>query len=51
MKHSKKSGTSVEGVSFRYAIEKVEKKDKKPEYKGVRFKETLAKLAFNKLFA
>lgn len=51
MKNSKKTGTTVEGMSFRYAIEKVEKKDKAPEYKGVRFKETLAKLAFNKLFA
>lgn len=51
MKNSKKTGTTVEGVSFRYAIEKVEKKDKAPEYKGVKFKETLAKLAFNKLFA
>lgn len=51
MKNSKKTGTTVEGVSFRYAIEKVEKKGKDPEYKGVRFKETLAKLAFNKLFA
>lgn len=51
MKNSKKNGTTVEGLSFRYAIEKIEKKDKNPEYKGVRFKETLAKLAFNKLFA
>ena len=51
MKNSKKNGTTIEGLSFRYAIEKVEKKDKDPEYKGVRFKETLAKLAFNKLFA
>lgn len=51
MKNSKKTGTTVEGVSFRYAIEKIEKKGKDPEYKGVRFKETLAKLAFNKLFA
>lgn len=51
MKNSKKTGTTVEGVSFRYAIEKVQKKDKEPEYKGTRFKETLAKLAFNKLFA
>ena len=47
-----KKGTSVEGVSFRYAIEKVEnKKTGVISYKGVRFKETLAKLAFNKLFA
>lgn len=51
MKNSKKTGTTVEGVSFRYAIEKVEKKGKAPEYKGVKFKEVLAKLAFNKLFA
>lgn len=51
MKNSKKTGTTVDGVSFRYAIEKIEKKGKDPEYKGVRFKETLAKLAFNKLFA
>ena len=51
MKNSKKTGTTVDGVSFRYAIEKVEKKGKDPEYKGVRFKETIAKLAFNKLFA
>lgn len=51
MKHSKKSGTSVDGVSFRYAIEKTKKKDGTIQYKGVRFKETLAKLAFNKLFA
>ena len=51
MKNSKKNGTTVEGLSFRYAIEKIEKKDKDPEYKGVRFKEVLAKLAFNKLFA
>lgn len=50
IKNSKKSGKTVEGVSFRYAIEKVEKKGQ-IEYKGVRFKETLAKLAFNKLFA
>ena len=51
IKNSKKTGTTVDGVSFRYAIEKIEKKGKDPEYKGVRFKETLAKLAFNKLFA
>ena len=51
MKNSKKNGTTIEGLSFRYAIEKIEKKDKDTEYKGVRFKETLAKLAFNKLFA
>lgn len=50
MRQSKKTGTTVEGVSFRYAIEKVGKKDK-TSYKGARFKETLAKLAFNKLFA
>ena len=51
VKHNKKANNStVDGVSFRYAIEKVEKKDKDPEYKGVKFKEVLAKLAFNNLF-
>ena len=46
----KANNSTVDGVSFRYAIEKVEKKDKDPEYKGVKFKEVLAKLAFNNLF-
>lgn len=48
---NKKGSTTVDGVSFRYAIEKTKKKDGTIQYKGVRFKETLAKLAFNKLFA
>lgn len=47
---SKKSGTVVEGMSFRYAIEKKMNRDGKPVYDGVRFKETLAKIAFTKLF-
>ena len=46
-----KHGNSSNGVEFRYAIEKISKKDGTVEYKGARFKETLAKLAFNKLFA
>lgn len=41
---------SVDGLSFRYAINKRTKKDGTVEYNGVRFKETLAKLAFVKLF-
>lgn len=46
-----KKGNSVDGMSFRYAIEKVEnKKTGAVSYKGVRFKETLAKLAFHKIF-
>lgn len=48
---NKKGTATVDGVSFRYAIEKTKKKDGTIQYKGVRFKETLAKLAFNKLFA
>lgn len=46
-----KKGNSVDGMSFRYAIEKVEnKKTSAVSYKGTRFKETLAKLAFHKIF-
>lgn len=45
-----KHGNSSNGVEFRYAIEKINKKDGTVEYKGARFKETIAKLAFNKLF-
>lgn len=46
-----KKGNSVDGMSFRYAIEKVEnKKTGAVSYKGARFKETLAKLAFHKIF-
>lgn len=48
---NKKTGTStVDGMSFRYAIEKTVTKDGAVNYKGVRFKETLAKIAFVKLF-
>lgn len=50
-KSKKDDSTKVEGVSFRYAIERVEnKKTGSVEYRGARFKEILAKLAFNKLF-
>ena len=37
MKNSKKTGTTVDGVSFRYAIEKVEKKDKKQKKQHSKF--------------
>lgn len=48
---NKKTGTStVDGMSFRYAIEKTVTKDGTVNYKGVRFKETVAKIAFVKLF-
>lgn len=48
---NKKTGTStVDGMSFRYAIEKNVSKDGTVTYKGVRFRETLAKIAFVKLF-
>lgn len=45
-----KSGTKVEGMSFRYAIEKKKDKTGNISYTGARFKETLAKIAFTKLF-
>lgn len=45
-----KSGTKVEGMSFRYAIEKKKDKNGNVSYTGARFKETLAKIAFTKLF-
>lgn len=47
---SKKSGSIVEGMSFRYAIEKKVNREGEITYNGVRFKETLAKIAFTKLF-
>lgn len=47
---SKKSGSIVDGMSFRYAIEKKVNRDGEITYNGVRFKETLAKIAFTKLF-
>lgn len=48
---NKKTGTNtVDGMSFRYAIGKNVSKDGTVTYKGVRFKETLAKIAFVKLF-
>lgn len=47
---SKKSGSIVEGMSFRYAIEKKVNRDGEITHDGVRFKETLAKIAFTKLF-
>jgi hypothetical protein len=49
-KTKNKDGIDIDGVSFRYAIEKRQKQDGTIEYKGVRFKETLAKLAFARLF-
>lgn len=52
-KVNKKSGATsrtVEGMSFRYAIEKRVNQDGDITYNGVRFKETLAKIAFTKLF-
>lgn len=49
-KTKNKDGVDIDGVSFRYAIEKRQKQDGTIEYKGVRFKETLAKLAFARLF-
>ena len=42
---------SVDGLSFRYAINKKTKRDGTVEYNGIRFKETLAKIVFAKLFS
>lgn len=47
----RKNGNTVQGREYRYAIERKEnKKTGKVEYKGVTFKETLAKLAFYNIF-
>ena len=51
VKHDKKNGNYANGMSFKYAIEKKEDKKGNVSYTGVRFKENIAKLAFNKLFA
>lgn len=42
--------TSIEGMSYNYAIKEKKNKDGGYSYEGARFKETLAKIAFAKLF-
>lgn len=49
-KKTNETSTTVDGMSFRYAIERKQDRDGKITYNGVRFKETLAKIAFTKLF-
>lgn len=49
-KKTNETSTTVDGMSFRYAIERKQDRNGNITYNGARFKETLAKIAFTKLF-